>query len=466
MKRTLSASLLIAALLFVFPVGADELEDLHSVVKYQLDQSLAEYKQISANIASEKVPLVSEISSLEIENIQLRKELASLKFVAENKKSELEELKQELEAVSSENDYTHRVFNEYLGNFESRLHVAEDQRFKIELTRKRAELDVPGISRAYVSGLYAKVLDMSIGRLEETLGGYQFEGRSIDSDGNFLNGQIAVLGPTGYFSTENGESAGLLLYHSGTLEPGFIPFQSNHADSIRQFIQNGTGEIPFDASLGNAISLQEINLTLAQHIRQGGPVGYAILALGGIALLLCLVKLGDLGRHASVSSDQVRDIARCARQESPDKALESAKGIKGAIGEILQTGIENVHSNAIFLEEMMLSVISRRRPELERFLPFVSITAMAAPLLGLLGTVVGMIRTFALITVFGTGDPKSLSSGISEALVTTELGLSVAIVTLLLHALLARVIKRRLSLMEQVVFDFVRAAILQEPRKA
>ena len=121
MKRTLSASLLIAALLFVFPVGADELEDLHSVVKYQLDQSLAEYKQISANIASEKVPLVSEISSLEIENIQLRKELASLKFVAENKKSELEELKQELEAVSSENDYTHRVFNEYLGNFESRL---------------------------------------------------------------------------------------------------------------------------------------------------------------------------------------------------------------------------------------------------------------------------------------------------------------------------------------------------------
>ena len=466
MKPRYSVSLFVFFLFCVLPADADELEDLHSVVKFQLGQSLAEYKEISNRIAGEKVPLVSKISSLEIENIKLRKELRELRFLAETSESELEDLKQQLEAVSSENDYTHRVYNEYLNNFESRLHVAEDQKYKTELTQKRRQLDLPGVSRARVSGIYANVLEMSIGRLEDTLGGYQFDGKSIDVDGNFLNGRIAVLGPTGYFASENGDSAGLLLYHSGTLEPGFIPFQSDQANRIRQFIQNGEGDIPFDSSLGNAISLQEINLTLKQHIQQGGPVGYAILVLGGIALFLCLVKLGDLGRHATVSSDQIREIAHCARQESTEKALERVKGVKGTIGEILQIGIENVHSNAIFLEEMMLSVISRKRPELERFLPFVSMTAMAAPLLGLLGTVVGMIRTFALITVFGTGDPKSLSSGISEALVTTELGLSVAIVTLLLHALLTRVIKRRLNSMEQAVFDFVRAAVFPEPKKA
>ena len=75
----------------------------------------------------------------------------------------------------------------------------------------------------------------------------------------------------------------------------------------------------------------------------------------------------------------------------------------------------------------------RVRPTLERFLPFLAITAAAAPLLGLLGTVIGMIKTFQLITIFGTGDAKSLSSGISEALVTTALGLSVAIPILILH---------------------------------
>ena len=90
---------------------------------------------------------------------------------------------------------------------------------------------------------------------------------------------------------------------------------------------------------------------------------------------------------------------------------------------------------------------------------------MAAPLLGLLGTVVGMIETFAHITVFGQGDPKALSSGISKALVTTELGLIVAIVTLLLHALFARVIKSRLGSMEQVAFDFVRYAAYEERKK-
>ena len=145
--------------------------------------------------------------------------------------------------------------------------------------------------------------------------------------------------------------------------------------------------------------------------------------------------------------------------------MKKIAGIKGSIGEMIEVGIENVHSGAVFLEEMMLSVIARKRPQLERFMPFVSITAMAAPLMGLLGTVVGMIKTFALITVFGTGDPKALSSGISEALVTTELGLIVAIVALLLHAVFARIIKSRLGSMEQVAFDFVRSATFEEAAK-
>jgi biopolymer transport protein ExbB len=95
------------------------------------------------------------------------------------------------------------------------------------------------------------------------------------------------------------------------------------------------------------------------------------------------------------------------------------------------------------------------RPALERFLPFLAITAAAAPLLGLLGTVVGMIETFQLITVFGTGDAKSLSSGISKALVTTAMGLIVAIPTLILHGALSRMAKRKLGLLEELSVAFV-----------
>jgi biopolymer transport protein ExbB len=95
------------------------------------------------------------------------------------------------------------------------------------------------------------------------------------------------------------------------------------------------------------------------------------------------------------------------------------------------------------------------KPKLDRYLAFVSLTAATAPLLGLLGTVTGMINTFKLITVFGTGDPKRLSSGISEALVTTEYGLIIAVPCLLMYAFLSRKSKGLLSSMEQTSVGFI-----------
>ena len=100
---------------------------------------------------------------------------------------------------------------------------------------------------------------------------------------------------------------------------------------------------------------------------------------------------------------------------------------------MVQVGVKHFHSKRRVLEELLFEKIVSMRPKLERFLPFIAVTAAAAPLMGLLGTVMGMIKTFKLITVFGTGDAKNLAVGISEALVTTELGLVVAIPTLILH---------------------------------
>ena len=125
---------------------------------------------------------------------------------------------------------------------------------------------------------------------------------------------------------------------------------------------------------------------------------------------------------------------------------------------MLVTGVEHAAENRGVLEELLFEKVLRVRPGLERFLPFLAITAAAAPLLGLLGTVIGMIKTFQLITVFGTGDAKSLSSGISEALVTTALGLIVAIPTLILHGTLSRMAKRKLGLLEELSVAFVNGA--------
>jgi len=122
---------------------------------------------------------------------------------------------------------------------------------------------------------------------------------------------------------------------------------------------------------------------------------------------------------------------------------------------MLELGVRHAGDSRDILEELMFEKILSVRPKVERFLPFLSITTAASPLLGLLGTVIGMINTFNLLTIFGTGDAKSLSSGISEALVTTALGLIVAIPTLLMHGTLVRLAKGKLGQLEELSVAFI-----------
>ena len=132
-----------------------------------------------------------------------------------------------------------------------------------------------------------------------------------------------------------------------------------------------------------------------------------------------------------------------------------AKSVKGPAGEMMAAAVEHSDDDKELIEEVLYEKIVILQPKLERMLPLIAVTAATAPLLGLLGTVTGMIKTFKLITVFGTGDAKSLSSGISEALITTEFGLIVAIPALIIHAILNRKAKSVVSSMEQTAVGFI-----------
>jgi len=117
--------------------------------------------------------------------------------------------------------------------------------------------------------------------------------------------------------------------------------------------------------------------------------------------------------------------------------------------------VDHAREQKDYLEEVLYEKMLEARPNLERLLPVIALTAAAAPLLGLLGTVTGMINTFNMITIFGAGDPRTLSGGISEALITTEFGLIVAIPALLLHAFISRKVKGLLGSMEQTTVAFI-----------
>jgi len=123
--------------------------------------------------------------------------------------------------------------------------------------------------------------------------------------------------------------------------------------------------------------------------------------------------------------------------------------------EVLLSLIENRREDFDVIEESVLGVLQKIKAKAESLIPFLAVISASAPLLGLLGTVIGMIKTFALITVLGTGEAKSLSSGISEALVTTEFGLIVAIPTLILHGFLSRKAKEQVHEYEDMAANVV-----------
>jgi biopolymer transport protein ExbB len=160
--------------------------------------------------------------------------------------------------------------------------------------------------------------------------------------------------------------------------------------------------------------------TLVERWHQGGSVGYVITAVGVIGLLLGLFRiLVLLGMSAKVKS-----------QLKSDKA-----NTNNPLGRVLKVAEENKNVDTETLELKLEEAVLKERPSIESGLAVLKIIAAVAPLLGLLGTVVGMIETFQAITIFGAGDPKNMAGGISGALVTTVQGLVVAIPVVLLHTI-------------------------------
>ena len=159
---------------------------------------------------------------------------------------------------------------------------------------------------------------------------------------------------------------------------------------------------------------------LRERIAQGGIIGYTIIGLGILGLLLALERLVQLGLASRRVTSQLR--ADTPQDDNP-------------LGRVLLAAEKNSEADVETLELKLGEAVFKETPGLTRSLLFIKIISVVAPLLGLLGTVTGMIVTFQAITLFGTGDPRLMAGGISQALVTTVLGLTVAIPVVLLHTL-------------------------------
>ena len=257
----------------------------------------------------------------------------------------------------------------------------------------------------------------------------RFDSDVVSPTGDTQRRRVVRMGA--FAVTDGGDFLSYSPSHSSSADQQGRLFQlarrpaSRYVDAAESFAQAESGIVaaPIDPSRGSVLSLLVRLPTLIERIKQGGGIGYLILLIGAIGLFLG-------GERLWVLSMMQRAVNR--------QSLNTSNLKDNPLGRVLAAcSTEHINKNDDYetLELKVDDAVMKEISPLEKGLGTMKVLAAVAPLLGLLGTVTGMIETFQAITLFGSGDPKLMAGGISQALVTTALGLIVAVPILLLHTL-------------------------------
>ncbi len=247
-----------------------------------------------------------------------------------------------------------------------------------------------------------------------------FMGKIVTAAGNEIEQEVTRIGV--FNAVSDGHFLRNLPETGKLIEPGRQP--SERYQSMARDLENATSGIhafPIDPTSGSMLALLVQEPTLKERIVQGGFIGYVILFIGLIGVLISIERFIVL----VITGRKVR------------KQLKSKKPGNNALGRIMQVYEQNPDVGTETLGLKLDEAILKELPRIQRGLGAIALLAAVSPLLGLLGTVTGIIETFQSITLHGTGDPRVMSGGISQALVTTVMGLIVAIPLLLFHSFLS-----------------------------
>ena len=433
--------------------GPDSFEQAADDFERLVQESIDELNELRDRILGEKLELGDELGELEAELIELGDQFQETSRRVETSALGLGKVRNEIKRLENEEARISTLALDYVKNFESRLHVAERQRHGAGLELARLLLDGGELTGDEAVQAQAEILETALGRLDDGFGGVRFEGQALDPDGRVREGTFLLLGPTALFRSRDGQAIGSVEPRSS--EPSVIPFV--HPEVTRaaeELFASGVGAYPLDPTLGNAHVIESTRVTRWDEIQQGGPVMVPIFTLAGIALLVALYKWLSMAFIRKPSRKKVEALLGAVADHDEDRARESARAVRGPVGRMLGVGAEHLREPRELIEEVMYENVLTTRLRLQSMLPFIAVCAASAPLLGLLGTVTGIISTFERITLFGSGDVKILSGGIREALVTTKYGLIVAIPSLLLHAFLSRRARGIVGQMETTAVSF------------
>jgi len=410
-----SRALIVFITMFFFSIlNANDLSDAY---KKEYTFLKAQKNELEKRLSKERKTQASQVHKAK-QNVQKKQDdYVKISKTLKNKENEIEKASEQLRDKTSNKEIINSIIIQAKVSLdEYAIKVDENAPSKIDTLKKAFQQS---------SALYEKLSSI---RNEY--------GKFYLLDGTTAQGEIVKVG--------NIAAYGISTKAKGALAPAgggeYKLWNKAQSDQSAKALYNKTPPSNLDIfvyeNLDKDVAYQE-EKTLKDTLKGGGVIGYIILGLGAFGVLLLLLRVVFL-ITAGTNVKKITDIVS-AKLESGrgDEAYEEIKEFKGSTARVIRATLRNIKKDREHIEDIVMENILNESSALDRFGNFILVLAAVAPLLGLLGTVTGMISTFDIITVHGTGDPKLLSGGISEALVTTMLGLVVAIPLLLLGNLLS-----------------------------
>lgn len=428
-------------------LGAQSVQQVRNGARNDLKDSIERLALLRQQIEQEKTPLAKEVAQLERDARDKRAEIDRRLRQRDNRDASLLQLKEEVRENEAALETSLRLLKDYARGWTQSIPSSERILHADSLS---AALAKEKGDRASSFNAYLELAELSTTTLLKQAGGASYRGDAIvPPEGIRESGIFWTIGPVLYFRGELGSS--------GFLDKSYEPIVDStlemSADSVRRntpprlLVANQTtskliGEsllsnpgqssiLPMDPSLGKALVIEGSEPTLLEEMQKGGIWIYPILFFALCSALIALFKAAQILRIPFPRGP----VTLAGNFGGPFELLrKTAQGYRGNKPEIL--------------EEILYEIIIDWQARLEKGMPLIAITAATAPLLGLLGTVTGMIDVFRQITNFANPENSELARGISEALVTTKFGLITAIPSLIAHALLSRRLQGLVSKME------------------
>ena len=448
----------ITTLLALFSSAAfaagETLPDIQSKAEEQLQSAEQRLAALRSQIEADTLPLVRKLNDIETKLTDAKTKFEDVDRTLASKQLENTNLQSEVKRKVEENAYLGSLMDEFTRGMETKLFPAEAPRYKPIIDSAKAAATNPDLGQSDKFKQQLAVVRAALTRVEDLVGGAKFPGRAVDARGNLVEGSFAMIGPAAYFASSFGDVEGVALAQTSSPNPIVrkIPTaiemaephekvgmwissfsaegkEAGNRPGIKAVVADiGSGWLPIDASKGAALRDLVHKFNIIETFIHGGWIMWPILLASIAAFTVVLERtffIFNEGRKRS-RRKLAEFFSKCEKHDL-DGAVAVSKTTKDfiviALGYALEHRDTSLHSALVYSSQSAMKRFNRGLAVLDTVITL-------SPMLGLLGTVTGMMGSFQAISG-DSGNPTAVMGGISEALIATAAGLGIALICVL-----------------------------------